>query len=362
MSKFISNQGREVVSTADLAAKLGLSRWAVSRALNGRGGVGKATVARVRAAMEEHHFEPDLVARGLRGGPTGMVGVCLPQELLDSSRLDHEGLHPQAASAALSVLYSRLAKRGLNSITAVSSSGTQEAESLRRLVGLRVEAIVLVQPRFGSRLAEARHLLAGKTTCIAIDPAEDLPCTTLKFDLPQAARLAVNHLHQLGHKRLALLGMLPRGRKAQAFESACSTLGLAWRSQVRIMHLDDVPTVPTGSIAFGWALAETLLRKRAAATGLIAADDQIAAGALARFQHEGKNAPRDFTIIGYGNLEGGSFCNPPLTTIDPQAARLFERAADTLSEQLSAAGQIETQEILINPLFFKRGSTAPPSS
>ena len=110
-------------------------------------------------------------------------------------------------------------------------------------------------------------------------------------------------------------------------------------------------------MAFGWALAEILLRRKAAATGLIAADDQIAAGVLARLRHEGKSVPSDFAIIGHGNLEVGSFCDPPLTTIDPQANRLFERAVDTLCEQRAAAGQIETQEILINPLFLKRAST-----
>ena len=220
--------------------------------------------------------------------------------------------------------------------------------------------MVLVASQLKGKSPEMKSQLSRKSLHLAIDPADELPCTTLKFDRPQAARLAVNHLQQLGHKRLALLGMHPKSRQARAFEDACTAAGFSLRSQVRVMHLDDLQTIPTGGIAFGWALADTLLRRKAGATALIAADDQIAAGALARLQHEGRTVPRDFTVTGYGNLESGSFSNPPLATIDPQATRLFERAADTLCEQMSAAGQIETQEILINPLFIKRGSTSSP--
>ncbi len=360
MPKESSQPLNQVLSTSDLAAKLGLSRWAVSRALNGRGGVSKATTARVRDALAEHHFEPDFLARGLRGGLTGVAGVCVPRSLLDPSRPSHDGLHPQTASTALDAMYKRLAERGFFAITATFDTPEQEAEATRRMLGLRVEALLLVTPNFQTASPVNRSIQQAKTVSVAVDPTGEAGCTTLRFDHLQAARLALGHLHQLGHKRLALLGIPPKGRLARACETGCPTLGLTWRTQVRLMHLDDARTSPLGGAAFGWALVEALLRKRGGVTGLLAGDDQIAAGALARLRHEGKAVPRDFSLIGYGNLELGGFADPPLATIDPQAARLFERAVDTLREQVSAAGQVETQEILINPLFLKRASTGPP--
>src|SRR5690606_23635790 len=68
-----------VATTSALARHLGLSRWTVSRVLNGHPGVRPDTVARVRAAMDELGFTPDPLARGLRGTPTGAVGVCFSE-------------------------------------------------------------------------------------------------------------------------------------------------------------------------------------------------------------------------------------------------------------------------------------------
>ena len=63
-------------TTAALAKHLGISRWTVSRVLNGHSGVKAETVRRVRQAIDELDFQPSALARGLRGGQTTTVGVC----------------------------------------------------------------------------------------------------------------------------------------------------------------------------------------------------------------------------------------------------------------------------------------------
>src|SRR5690349_12388608 len=67
---------KTIHSTSDLARHLGLSRWAVSRAINGQGGVSSETVEQVRAAMKEFGFTPSPHGRGLRGQRTGVIGIC----------------------------------------------------------------------------------------------------------------------------------------------------------------------------------------------------------------------------------------------------------------------------------------------
>src|SRR2546423_9625848 len=67
---------KSIHSTAELARHLGLSRWSVSRAINGQDGVSAATAEQVRAAMEEFGFAPSVHGRGLRGLRTGVIGIC----------------------------------------------------------------------------------------------------------------------------------------------------------------------------------------------------------------------------------------------------------------------------------------------
>ena len=73
------DSGEEISSTAELAERLNLSRWTVSRVLNGHDGVRPETVARIQAAMSQYGFSPNALAQGLKTGHTNIIGICLPE-------------------------------------------------------------------------------------------------------------------------------------------------------------------------------------------------------------------------------------------------------------------------------------------
>jgi LacI family transcriptional regulator len=339
---------KPVRSTADLAARLGLSRWAVSRAINGRGGVSRETVERVRRAMGEHDFEPDPLARGLRGARTRSVGVCAPE----SSRAGG-GL----PLAGLGVLERKLRENGCRVwLELACGHPDREADAVRRFLGQRAEAVVLIRPQSGADSTACRLLRRAKAPCMAIDPQAGWPLPSARCDERQAADLVVGHLHGLGHRKLALLG-LGAGSRRQAFQAACEARDISWRAQVRTFDEIDLDRQPSGAAALGWALAETMIRRRCAATAIVAGDDWLAFGAMRYLQETGRCVPGEFSIVGGGNLELAEYCAPTLTSVDAQFERLMERAADLLCEQMRAPGQLETDTILMNPLLVRRAST-----
>jgi LacI family transcriptional regulator len=344
------NESAPVRSTAELAAQLGLSRWAVSRALNGRSGVSRETAARVRRALGEHDFEPDPMARGLRGARTGLVGICAPET----------GAAGGTALAALGVLERRLRESGYRVwLELACGQPDREAEAARRFGALRAEATVFIRPHFQANSAACKLLRRAKTPCLVIDPAAEIPLPAARFDERQAADLIVGHLHGLGHRKLAALG-LGSGPRRDALQAACEAKGISWRTQVRLFDAMDLERQPSGAAAWGWALAEAMIRRRCAATGIIAGDDWLAFGAMRYLQEAGRSVPGEFSVVGHGNLELAEYCAPALTSVDPQFEQLVERGAELLCAQMRSPGRLETETLLINPLLVRRASTGPP--
>ena len=350
---------QKIESTAALAAKLGLSRWAVSRALNGRPGVSKSTAARIRAALTEHQFEPDPLARALRGGSSSMVAVCFPRQMLVADASIPLTTLAGSLAEGLHLICKILDENGLNCSIMSGKDSTAELESLRRARALRSSAVLLVGPQFSAEALAAGGLDHTTTPYVSIDPAYDLPFTAVKTDYGQAARIVLEHLQQFGHKRVALLGMDHGSFLYRAFEAASASLGFPARGLLRSLGVEDLPGTPVSSVALGWALVDLLLRRRLGVSALVAANDEIAFGALSRLRQDRKRVPQDYSIVGCGNLPLSAYCDPPLTTIDLQSARVFEQAGRTLCEQIRLGAHIETREILINPLFYKRASTGP---
>src|SRR5579883_1019251 len=124
---------KPISSTADLARHLGISRWAVSRAINGQEGVSAGTVAEVRKAMQEFGFTPSPHGRALSGRKTGVIGICF--RALDT---------PITVEKIASVqrLVGERGYRPLFELTGVHPSGGMDVIS--HFVSMRVEGVLLV--------------------------------------------------------------------------------------------------------------------------------------------------------------------------------------------------------------------------
>lgn len=363
-------------STAAVAAHLGLSRWAVSRALNGRPGVSEATVARVRRALEVSGFEPDPFARGLRGTRTGAIGVGVPS------------LEPPALPASLMVLDKLFGRGGFHSeILFTGDHSATEEKTLRRLAGRRVEAVVI----FGSRLEPDSPGLAALrrrgVPVLLVEPAAAvLPAssgvTVARLDHRGAMDLLVGHLHTLGHRRLDVVGFRsptptvataesPEGfgtpdepLRIKSLQQACESHGIPWTQGVRLLAPGPGPRADgglEGLLERGRDLAAAVLRRRGRAeiaTAVVAADDATAFGVLGGLRAAGRAVPGDFSLVGCGNHPLAAGGDPALTTVDLRFEQLVAEAAALLLEQLSAPGQIETGVLTVSPRLILRASTA----
>ncbi len=315
-------------STRELADHLGISRWTVSRVLNGHTGVSEETRKRVLETVEAFGFQPSALARGLRGGRTGLVGICFQE--MDS---------PIRARKA-AVLQTMLSTHGLRGIMELNAHDPNlELTIIRHFLDLRVDAMVL----FGSYLQVEDPLLHtirehGVPT-IVVDPSTDLPLPTVELDRKDALSQGLCHLYDLGHRQIALFGMEhdsvygPK-RMAGLHETAIE-LGL--KPENTFFAFDD-PSDPSFDYGSGSVLADAFLKEDCPATAIIALNDCIAIGAIHTLREAGLRIPADISVLGFDDIGVASWFEPPLTTLRQETEILCKATLDLLAKLLQNEG------------------------
>ena len=340
-----------VQTTEALAETLGLSRWTVSRALNGQPGVSSATREKVVAAMAQAGFSPNPLARGLRGGKTGTVGTVFQE--IESPILAKK-------TAALQDALRERGQRGVIELT--GGDTTREAEAIRHLLGWQVDGLVLANATLAPDDPLVQQLAASAIPTVLIDPAHPLPLPTVRLDRIFAMRQVISYLHGLGHQRFCLAGF-PNDRyfepiRHEGLRKGAVDCGLDFaQAFTAISH----PAFRDQDYGYGAALADAFIRLEPRPTAVMALNDRIAVG-LQHALREAHNlrAPRDFSIIGFDDLDVSAWLEPALSTVNQQIPLVMQTAVNLLETATAMPPDERAQEHLIRPILKKRGSTAAP--
>ncbi|WOO43735.1 LacI family DNA-binding transcriptional regulator [Rubellicoccus peritrichatus] len=324
---------------------MGLSRWTVSRVINGHSGVRAETVARVRQAMEELGYEPNAFARGLRGGKTGIVGICFQE--LDNPILTRKAGLLQAA----------FRERGYRAMIELTNGDRErETEAIRIFMGLRVEGIVLL----GSSLSDEDSQPLAQVPLVWVDPEKKVSGEQISVDRAYSMKLVLEHLHGLGHRRFAVLGIDPENPygafRWPAFLQYAKELNIYLAKDVTILYQSGRMD---HTYDYGREMADQLLAESSTMpTAVVALNDRVAIGAINRFREAGLRVPDDISIAGYDNLDISGHFRPTLTTVDQHESDLMQMACDALIDRIEGGKEV-TQPRLVRPLLVTRNSTGP---
>jgi len=289
----------------DVARLAGVSPSTVSRALSMPGVVNPATRARVMAAADSLGYAPNKAARGLITGRTGNIGLVVPDLANPFFPSVVKGVQARAGESDVAVF---LADSDENSTAEIG---------LVRALAKQVDGMILCSPR------SSDHELIGlaqETNVVLINRlVEGLPAVT--FDNEEAMRLAVDHLVALGHRRIAWVG----GPKT------------SWSNKHRMIglfaaaHDSGVELAPVGffqpTYDGGIAAADQVVAKRA--TAVVAYNDLVAIGLLARLHARGISVPDDLSVVGVDDIAMSRMAHPALTTV-----RLPKQKAGRLAVEL----------------------------
>ena len=335
--------------TRALARRLGLSRWAVSRALNDQPGVSAETRARVRGAAAAAGFEPNVHARGLRGAGPELTLLAVPN------------LRDSPWTSLASGLCEGLIIRGVQPDWALLGSGEPGAEdrAWARAVARRATALLVLgavspptMPDAGSHPAWSELGRRG-VPVIFVEPTwveEPDGLTVVRSDHRAAAALVASHLQAAGHRRVGLRGFGARERaRAAALHAACGARGLSCEEE----SSSSPSPRPGSSRRRGRPAAPT-----AAPTAVVTADDLTALRVMCELRARGLKVPADCSLVGHGDEPAGFLCAPALTTVDPQRPQLVARTLELFDELRRDPGGVQAGPLWVAPLLRCRGSVA----
>jgi LacI family transcriptional regulator, repressor for deo operon, udp, cdd, tsx, nupC, and nupG len=324
-----------------VARRAGVSTATVSRALRGLPNVSQQTRARVLAAARDLDYVISPSASRLASGQTRSIGVVTPYL--------GRWFFGQVLSGAEEVLHAA----GYDVLLYALPDEATRADFFARMpLRRRVDGVlILTLPMRDSELEQLAAL--GVPVASVGVPGPGVSCVSI--DDAAAARVAVNHLVNLGHERIALIGgglsepihfTVPHDRQA-GYRGAMADAGLRAPAGC---EADGAFTFAGGEAAMA-----DLLALPTPPTAVFAESDEMAMGAMRTVRHSGLRCPDDISIVGFDDHELAEMMD--LTTIAQPVHEQGRVAAQMLLDRIAGAQASDRQ---LPTRIVLRSSTSPP--
>lgn len=323
----------------DVAKEAGVSGQTVSRVVNRRGYVGEATRERVNAAMQRLGYRPNSAARALRSGRFRAIGVIMFSFSSYGNQRTLDAIAVRAAQAGYA----------LTLIPVESSASATVAGAFRRLEEHAVDGFVIVIE--AHQLDESDVEIPPGLPVVFVDSSRSTTRRYVDTDQAQGARLATEHLLDLGHETVWHVSGPAKSYSAERRRHS-------WQEtlQSRGCRVPE-PLGGDWSAESGYA-AGVRLRADPSVTAVFAANDQMAIGVLRAFREAERDVPGDVSIVGFDGLPDAAQLWPPLTTVLQHPERVGALAVDALLAELD--GEPTGPVALVGTELIVRDSTAPP--
>jgi len=335
-------QPGQPISLRTLGEYLNLSPATISLVLNNAPGVRsipQETRDRVIQAASKFDYRPSFYARSLRKRQSFSIGVLVP-ELSDSY-----------ATQVLAGMEEFLIEEGYFYLTASHRRKPDLIEEYPRLLMERsVEGFIVIDTILEKSLSLPVVVVAGHRKIEGV--------TNVVLDQKRAAELALRHLYQLGHRKIAFM----RGG------SHSSDADDRWNCLMAVARDLKIPVLPELSVQLelrvstpelGFVPTNELINRGGEFTALVSYNDIAAIGAIRALMNHGRRVPEDVSIVGFDDIQGAAFHNPSLTTIRQPLHEMGAVAARILLQRIR--GQASFPDVVpIHPELVIRESTCPP--
>jgi DNA-binding LacI/PurR family transcriptional regulator len=332
-----SRRGPSMAQVAELA---GVSSQTVSRVANGLSNVDQATRERVQVAMGELGYRPNSAARALKTGRFQSIGVIMTTLSTYGNMRTLDAIATASAQAGYSITLMPIA---------VPTQG-EMAVAFTRLSEQAVDGIAIIIE--AHTLDNSDIVLPPGLPAVILDSDAGDSYTVVDADQSEGARLATQHLLDLGHRTVLHVAgpesSFSAGRRLDSWRLTLEAAGA------------EVPEPLYGdwSVESGYAVGRALAG-RDEVTAVFAANDQMALGIMRALHEAGRDVPRDVSVVGFDDMAEAQAFWPPLTTVHQDFAEIGRRSIQMLLHEIEDRTRGVGTTIVPTRLVV-RDSTAPP--
>jgi LacI family transcriptional regulator len=335
-----------------LAEHLKLSQTTVSLVLNNSPSaksIPQETRKRVEEAAERLNYRPNYFARSLRQSKSMSVGVLAP----DLS----EGYFTRVMSGVVE----EMTAAHYFYFTACHDWNRELIEKYpRMLVERAVDGFLLLNTQ-----ADQISVPVPVVAISAHSAAENV--TNIVLDHHEAVQMALKHLYDLGHRRIAFM----RGPRAipdsefrwEAIQQVAGEMGIKVDPNLVIRIDSDGWSMKTGyhpmAPEIGFKPMQTLLKKTQEFTAIFCFNDISAIGAIRALKDAGLSVPGDVSVVGFDDIQSAAYATPSLTTVRQPLTEMGRRGAQVLLERIADREKAFPAEIVMMPELVVRESTGP---
>lgn len=332
------------ITIYDIAAEAKVSPSTVSRVLTGSANVRKPKKDRVLALIEKYNFKPNALAKGLSDTHSKLIGFITA----DVRNPFYSAVYVACETAAH--------ERGYR-IILFNSLGEKEREieELDMLMQQRVDAIIQLGGGADDLVTDANFAKAAGNIVRSIPMVvngkiDGVDCFTVRIDAKAACRMLMEHLLELGHRDIALVGgrldVVSTNEKYQAYKTILQFSSIEYR--------DDYIVTGGYDQEAGYEGVKKLLKLDKMPTAIIAINDFSACGVIKGLYEAGLRVPQDVSVVSYDNTYITELLTPRLTSIDYDYAKLGEAFVDAA---VAAAEGVDTPKCrTITPKLYVRDS------
>ncbi|HEX8812981.1 MAG TPA: LacI family DNA-binding transcriptional regulator [Terracidiphilus sp.] len=331
------------ISLKTLGEYLNLSPATISLVLNNAPGVRsipQETRNRVLEAAAKFDYRPSFYARSLRKRQSFSIGVLVPE------------LNDSYATQVMAGVEEVLIEEGYFYLTA---SHRRKADLIteypRMLMDRSVEGFIFIDTVLEEELSLPTVVVAGHRKIEGV--------TNVVLDQKRAAELALRHLYQLGHRKIAF--MRGGSHSSDADDRWTCLMAVAKDLKIEVTPKRCVELqLRVSTPELGFEPANELIARGADFTAVVAFNDIAAIGAIRAFMNHGLRVPEDISVVGFDDIQGAAFHNPSLTTIRQPLNEMGAVASRVLLQRIR--GQATFPDVIpIHPELVIRESTCPPN-
>lgn len=323
---------KEVTTLKKLAQRLDLSTSTISRALNDHPDISIGTKEKVKKLASELNYVPNIFAKGFRQHKTNIIGVIVPNITHYFTTTIIRGILEEASLRGYRVI-----------ISESNNDVVKQTEMLNTMIQFGVDGILASLTKMTRDIDNILPTLNTLPLILFDKVSNKIPCTQITINDEEAAFNAVEHLINIGKKRIAIIK-----EREFSYNSEKRYSGYLRALKEHQIEVDEkiIISVDDISLRQGKRMTNILLSIKKRPDAIFAITDSAAIGVIQTLIKFNINIPEDIAVVGFSNSAHSTIIEPKLTTVDQPGEKIGKTAVEYLIEEIENENDTFTNKLV----------------